>query len=466
MRPIFSHVGMLDRRAYERYAMSEEVLMEHAALAMAEQIRKRFPRGAKVLAVCGPGNNGADGLALARLLKTAGYAPRIRLPYGAKSPLARLQLERAERLEIPFSEGLEPVEAVADCLFGSGLNRPLDPAGRKAVEAMNRLEGFKVACDVPSGLMEDGTMEAVFRADVTVTMGAAKLCLYADAAKDPAGEIVTADLGIPFDAYAVESDAYVLEAEDLELPFRTRNDVNKGSYGHLGVVAGEKAGAGVLAGSSALAFGAGLVTLVRPEPVAGAPFELMQGRAMPEKAGAVVAGMGLGNAFSPEAVLEMARGRALVLDADLFHDPSVCLFLERKEPTVLTPHPGEFAALAKHAGLSDTPPPVEAVQGDRFGWVRRFSERFPEAVLLLKGANTVIGWRGKRYVNPLGVPALAKGGSGDVLAGMIGALLAQGREPLDAAVSASLAHALAAAGWEGNDYALTPPELVRRLGAL
>ena len=463
MQNLYDEVGTLDRRCYEQFGLSEDLLMEHAALAMAVQIRERFAPGSRVGIVCGSGNNGADGIALARLLAGA-YRVAIVLPFGAGSPMAQQQLDRLKKLGAEPVEAIEPCAVLVDALFGSGLSRPLDAAGVSLVEKMNATEAFKLACDMPSGLRKDGTLDAAcFRADLTVTMGALKRGMFSDAAKQTLGEIVVADLGVDRSRYETDSNWKVLERGDLRLPHRDRADVHKGSFGHLGVVCGEKSGAAVIAGSAALRFGAGLVTLLSNEDVA-IPYELMQSHLLPATVNAVALGMGLGQEFSEEELYERIDGALpLVIDADMFSHPMLPKLL-RSRRCVLTPHPREFSRLLAATGVADAD--AAQIQRDRFGYAEAFCRTYPEVVLLLKGANVIIGQGARFFVNPHGTNVLAKGGSGDVLSGLIGALLAQGYAPLEAAIHGSLAHTEAARAFAGNSYALNPFDLIEGLASL
>lgn len=460
MQNLYEEVGSLDRRCCEQYGLSEDLLMEHAAEAMAVQIRECFAPGARVTIVCGAGNNGADGMALARLLSSA-YEVSVTVPSGAKSPMARLQLERLKALGIEPADRIGPCDLLVDALFGSGLSRPLEESSLSLIRQMNALDAFKLACDMPSGLRADGVPDAeCFRAELTVTMGALKRGMFSDAAKGVVGEIVVADLGVDRSLYETASDWKVLDRSDLILPHRDKADVHKGSFGHLGVVCGEKSGAAVIAGSAALRFGAGLVTLLSNEEVA-IPYELMQSHLRPSTVSAVAMGMGLGQEFSEQELLERIDGDLpLVLDADIFTHPLLETLLRRSR-IVATPHPKEFVTLLSRLELAKIG--VAELQADRFGFAELFCRAYPETVLLLKGANVIIGQGERFFINPHGTNVLAKGGSGDVLCGLIGALLAQGYDPLEAALQGSLAHTEAALQFSGNSYALTPFDLVESI---
>ncbi|UFS62660.1 NAD(P)H-hydrate dehydratase [Sulfurimonas sp. HSL-3221] len=457
MQNLFDEVDSLDRRCYDAYGLSEELLMEHAAEAMAGAVRERFGAGSRVVIVCGPGNNGADGLALARLLHGV-YHVEVVLPLEVKSPMARLQYERLQKLGVPVVDAITPCDVLVDAIFGSGLGRPLGSGIIGLIKLMNALGAFKLACDIPTGLRSGGSCDTVvFRADLTVTMGALKRGMFSDAAKNAVGEITVAELGVSRSLYEKETPWKLLERDDLHLPLRENADVHKGSFGHLGIVCGEKSGAAIIAGKAALRFGVGLVTLLSNEEVA-IPYELMQSHLRPKTVNAVAIGMGLGQEFAEQELRErIDNDIPLVCDADIFAHPMLGELLKRKR-IVLTPHPKEFTTLLSRTGIATTD--VRGLQQDRFKFVEAFCRAYPDAVLLLKGANVIIGQGDQFYVNPHGTNALAKGGSGDVLSGLVGALLAQGYTPLDAAIHASLAHTEAARRFKGQQYALTPDDLI------
>lgn len=463
MQNLFLEVSSLDQRCIEKFSLSEEIMMEHAALGMAQLIRERYPLMTSILILCGSGNNGADGLALARLL-TGDYDVTVHLPFGAASTLAQRQRDRIERLQLKSSPILEHYDIIVDALFGSGLSRPLNPTAVEVVEKINAMNAVKIACDVPSGLYSDGTLDPhVFHADITVTMGGLKKSLYSDAAKEIAGEIIIADLGIPRRAYETESSWKLLESADLKLPLRTHSSTHKGSYGHLSVICGEKMGASVIAASAALRFGAGLVSIVSNENVT-IPYELMQNHSLPSGTTAIALGMGLGEEFCDDELSQLLdNSHPMILDADIFYHPIFPDLLKRRH-IVLTPHPKEFTQILRLTGIADID--VNTLQNNRFGYVEQFCAAFPNIVLVLKGSNVIIGSGEAFYINPHGTVALAKGGSGDVLSGLIGALLAQGYSPLDAALQASLAHTLAAKDFQKNNYALTPFDLIEGITRL
>jgi hydroxyethylthiazole kinase-like uncharacterized protein yjeF len=439
MQNLYPEVTTLDTRAREIFGLSETIMMEHAASSMADYIREHFPVGSSLLILCGSGNNGNDGRILAR------------------------QLEGDYRISFQYQRGIH-YDVIMDALFGSGLNRLLDLATGELLDLLNGSVAFKVACDVPSGLFADGTLDPhTFKADITITMGGLKRSLFSDAAKEYVGEIHVANLGVSRSRYEIPSAWQLLDPSDLSLPHRTNISTHKGSYGHLSVICGEKIGASVIAASAALRFGAGLVSVVSNENVT-IPHELMQSHSLPSGTTAIALGMGLGVEFCDNELTQLLDNtHPLVLDADIFYHPIFPELLKRTH-IVLTPHPKEFTQILRLTGIADID--VNTLQNNRFGYVEQFCATFPNTVLVLKGANVIIGSDAQFYVNPHGSVALAKGGSGDVLSGLIGALLAQGVSPLNAALQASLAHTLAAQKFDKNNYALTPFDLIERICTL
>ena len=470
MQKVFQNCYAMDRRCYDEYGLTEDILMEHAAEGMASYVRSHFPKGSSVLIVAGMGNNGADGIVLARLLYLR-YEIALVIPFGVKSGMAEMQLERVKKLGIVVSEEIddknEQVDIVIDALFGAGLDRELDTQSRSLVEKMNRIDGFKIACDIPTGIGADGRVLSVaFKADVTITMGALKEAFYLDEAKDFVGEIICVDLGVDRLLYEEQSDTFVLKKADMCLPTRSSQATHKGSFGHAALLCGEKEGAAIMAGSAALRFGVGLATLVIHEKVS-APYYLMTSTVVPCSTTALAVGMGLGSYFESEFIQKyvLKSDTPLLLDADSFYSPELLSVLkEEARSIVLTPHPKEFASLWKiTAGEEVT---VSDIQENRFSFAREFSERYPHVVLLLKGANMLIVHQNRMWINSLGSNKLSKGGSGDVLSGLIVSLLAQGYDAVDAAIQGSLVLTAAAEKYEGASYAMLSTDLIEEIAAL
>ncbi len=503
MKPLFIDTRPLDGRARAELCLTSDILMENAAAALEESVMHFLgasfccAESVRVMIVCGSGDNGADGLVLARRLKGKAIGSALIEPYvlqflPPKSEGCKLQFERAKKIGVNFIDEIEAASGAAvivDCLFGSGFHGTLDGKTQKLIESLNSMSGYKIACDVPSAL--DCAIKGSglpFAADETVTMGAGKIQLYLDGAKDYTGKIYTASLGISDAVFegAFKPDAFLLEKSDLKLPSRQKLNVHKGSFGHAAVVCGTKPGAAIIAASAAMRFGAGLVTLVNASAASSfsLPYELMLSDKVPETATALAIGMGLGlqaEESAPYAELLAEKELPAVIDADLFYCKSLPQILEARSKkcaqgnkgaaTILTPHPKEFAELLKNCGLADVS--AADIQKDRLCYAKMFCEAYKNIVLVLKGATPIISVFSEdsgfeAFFNPHGSPVLAKGGSGDVLSGLVAALLAQGLSAKDAAIQASLAHALASAkaAQKISSYAFTPSALIEEISLL
>lgn len=453
MQKVFDEVASLDKRCYEEFALSEDLLMEHAANGMASYIRECFKRGSKVVIVCGSGNNGADGIALARLLY-GDYEAKIYHAKEPKSQMAKLQKKRCDAIGVKAIESLEECDALVDAIVGTGFSGEFSDELKSLISHMNENSAFKIACDVPS---------CGFYADVTLTMGALKKSMFLDSQKEFVGEIRVLDLGVAREIYERESSWHLLDFEDMVLPTREKKNTHKGSFGHLVLACGQKSGASILSAKAALRFGSGLVTLMGYENTL-IPHTIMYSHTMPYNATALALGMGLGDEFSDIELSEFLDNfLPLIADADVFHMQIIKEILKR-DKVVLTPHAKEFVALLKQVGLADLS--VAELQSERFYYVELFTKEYPHATLILKGANVIIAKGDEFFINPHGTSALAKGGSGDVLSGLVGALLAQGYAPLEAAKSASLAHTALAQSYKGADFSLTADDLIDAIGKL
>jgi len=468
MQKVFDDVNALDKRCVELFGLSEDLLMEHAAASMMQYIYGKFSNNEKVLIVCGSGNNGADGIALARLLYSQ-YDVSILVPYHVKSAMAKLQYKRANLLGVKIIDSLSelsfehPPCVIVDCLFGSGLNRDLDDESQRLIKRLNALSGHKIACDIPSGLNKQGQVTSVgFCVNTTITMGALKTQLYSDVAKDYTGNIIVSDLGVHRSIYETATNTFLLDSYDIKLPLRIKQNSHKGSFGHLSVIVGNKTGAGIIAAEAAFAFGAGLVTVITDQEV-NVPYHIMQKSTLPENCTAIAIGMGLGQFNQAEMKQILDIDIAKVVDADLFHDDIILTVLNH-DNVVLTPHPKEFCSLLKFTKLADIT--VAELQSNRFKYVRLFAVNYPQTVLLLKGANSLITYNNIIYINPLGSNSLSKGGSGDVLAGLIAALLTQGYSAVNATITASLAHSMSATNYTKNNYSLTPMDVIEGIKIL
>jgi len=428
--------------------------MEHAADGMASYIRSNFTKGSKVTVVCGSGNNGADGIACARLLHRD-FDVSIYYAKEPKSQMALLQKKRSDAIGVKQTFQIEPCDILVDAIVGTGFSGEFTQEISSIMQSMNNSKSFKIACDVPSGYK--------FYADVTLTMGALKKSMFLDSAKESVANIKVLDLGVSRDIYESSTNWHLLDEEDLVLPRRDKKDTHKGSFGHLTLACGEKSGASILSAQAALRFGAGLVTLVGYENEQ-IPYSIMYSHELPHNTTALAIGMGLGDEFSDKELDKFLNNSLpMVADADIFHMPVIEKVLKR-ENIVLTPHAKEFVALLKRTKLADIS--VEKLQQNRFKYVEIFTKAYPNATIILKGANVIIAQNESFFINPHGTSALAKGGSGDVLSGLIGALLAQDYSTIEAAKNASLAHTKLLQCYKGADFSLTPDDLIAQIGNL
>jgi len=513
VRPVLTADEMraADRRTIAA-GLPGAVLMENAGAAVAREIEARHPRARRLVVLCGKGNNGGDGFVAARRLLDR--RPRVLLlcareeVSGDAATHLRALCAAGGRVEEVRSvdewralrEEVVTADLVVDALLGTGLRSAARGLAGRAIRDLAARRGPVVAVDLPSGVGSDsGRLPGpAMRADLTVTFAALKCGHVLPPAESRSGELVVADIGIPSRLLEGARLGLVEPADAAAAWDRRPRDAHKGRFGHLLVIAGSvgKTGAAVLAGTGALRSGAGLVTLATPAPAlaraAAGRAELMTeplaataagtlarrglaaALALAQARDAVVLGPGLGqHAQTPAFVAAFARAcpRPLAIDADGLNalaaqprEAGVRALRRRRAGTVLTPHPGEAARL-----LGTT---TRAVQAGRLECARRLAAE-SGAVVVLKGHRTIVARPdGRAAVNPTGNPGLATAGSGDVLSGVVGALLARGREAFDAAVAAVYVHGLAADrlaashGEEGllaGDVAQALPDAIRAL---
>jgi len=501
-----SQMREIDRRTIDDLGISSLVLMESAGLGLVDEIESRNKgERLRVTVMCGPGNNGGDGMVAARHLADRGHevVTFLAAPRATFSGDAKVQLRTLNRLEMEVTvlSSLSSYErafrraggsdVTIDALFGTGLGRVVEGQWAQCVRIINSCPGLVISADVPSGLdaRTGHPLGECVTADVTVTFGLPKtgLALYPGA--QFAGEVVVADIGIPRSVIeTMDLPGALLGSEAVEVVYEERwPDTHKGTYGHLLLCCGStgKLGAGILASRGALRAGAGLVTLAVPvsavHEVDVATPEVMTSP-LPETAEGSFSrlganglkklikerdalGIGPGISTDPE-VGELVRevlnweGFPAVVDADALNvlDGDLELLRPRGQHTVITPHPGEMSGLIGGS--------TRDVQSDRIGAALECSGR-SGCVVVLKGAGTVVAHPdGTFYINTTGNPGMASGGTGDVLTGMIGALLARGRSPLDSARAAVYLHGAAAdvAAEKVTEHALTATDIIDSLG--
>jgi len=467
-----AQMAALDQQAIRETGIPGVVLMETAGRALAHACARRWPQARKVLVVCGPGNNGGDGFVAARTLLDLGRDP-VCLLLGSMSRLAGdaalhasvFQRVGGQVLEAregePLPAAAREVDLVVDALFGTGLRRPLEGLAADLVAWMNGLEIPIAAADMPSGICSDTGRELgrAVRATLTVTMGLPKRGLFLYPGAACAGEVLVAEIGLP--ARSLLSDALpgeLLERDQVQrlLPRRPPT-AHKGTCGSVLVLGGSRRypGAPFLAAEAALRVGAGLAIVACPGeirfgPAAGLREILTIGLPSPHgvvqpddlsallpldpKIRALCLGPGLSEKASVREAIRALLAKTdlpVVLDADALR--SIAGEGPLRTGGVLTPHPGEMAALLGA--------PLAELEADRVGSALRCAREY-RSVVVFKGAPTIVADPdGDRYwINTSGGPVLAQGGTGDVLAGAVAGLLAQGLTPAAAARTAVFLH--------------------------
>lgn len=476
----------LDRCAIEKHGIPGIRLMRRAAEAAFLALGERWPRPPQVQVLCGTGNNGGDGYLVAAMAHLRGIPVAV-LQLGdparitGDALLAR-QYALDEGVAIaPFHpDALAADGVLVDAMLGTGLGGDIRGDYEQAVFAVNNSGLPVMAIDTPSGLCADTgrCLGGAVRAALTVTFIARKRGLFTLEGPDYVGELRFADLGVPEEVYqSLSPDSVMPDLDALldELPPRP-GTAHKGRFGTVLVVGGDHGmgGAGLLAAEAALRSGAGLVSAAtraehvaamiarRPEIMAHAVASGQTLTPLVESADVLVVGPGLGQSAWSEQLLQCAAAsnKPMVLDADglnLLARGQVFEALWRPN-WVLTPHPGEAARLLAIS--------TAAVQADRFAAVRALQDRYG-GVVLLKGNGTLVADDTRLVLNRYGNPGMASGGMGDVLSGVIGALLAQQLPLLDAAVLGSCLHG-AAADWGARrgQRGLIATDLMRPLQSL
>ena len=483
----------IDRRTIERFGVPSIVLMENAALAVVDAIFERYPSSDRIALICGTGANGGDGFAVARHLENRGVVPVI-IVVGDR-PLIRgdapINLLVCERLGIPIydirtADDVETALAHAadadllvDALFGTGLNRAPVELHADVIRAMAELRIPVLAIDLPSGANASShePFEPCVQAEVTVTFAAPKLCHVFEPASLYCGEVIVADISIP--DVAIEDEAVTLALitpKDVQPHTAPRlAATHKGTFGHIGVIAGSpgRSGAAVMCARGAIRTGAGLVTvmtdpetakLVHAGSIESMTYSGTDLREFLRNKTAILIGPGL-----PDDEQEYVNARAIVraIELPMIIDASgLNAFASRANelnprglPRILTPHPGELSRLLG----TDT----KSIQRDRIAAAREAAQA-TNCIVVLKGHQSLVAEPdGHVYVNPTGNPGMASGGMGDVLSGIIAALLARGVDAVDAACAGVYLHGLAGdlLQEEMGDTGLTAMDLADRVPA-
>ncbi|MFO7814691.1 MAG: NAD(P)H-hydrate dehydratase [Halanaerobiales bacterium] len=458
----------LDQKTIEN-GFPSLLLMETAGRGIAEVIKEKYGRNEKILILAGSGNNGGDGLVVARLLDIWNYNVKI-IIVGEKEklnsdPLKNYKTCKLRDIELQFfnshnefkelKETISNSDVIVDSLLGTGLSGDLREPFLNIVSLINNSEKEVVAVDIPTGI-DGGTgkvMGKAVKAETTVTMAFSKVGHYIYPGYRHTGELVTVDLGIP--AKYVDKDKYnhhnltLKEAEEL-LPKRPQNG-HKGTFGKVLVVGGSFGyeGAPALTGESALKMGTGLVKLLVPEKINNTVSsyckELTSGylsinkvEEEIDKFDVIALGPGLGVGKKQEKIVSYILNNSsvpVVVDADGLNNLSLKELKRANCEVVLTPHPGEFSRLIDKS--------IKEIQVNRVKYIREFAKKY-DTNILLKGANTLIADKtGEIYINITGNDGLATAGSGDVLTGIISSLSGQQLSLYKSAVLGAFMHGLA-----------------------
>ena len=475
-----AQVRSLDQRIISQFAISGFELMSRAASSALAQLRRRWPGSRRLLVCCGAGNNAGDGYLLAALARQAGYQLHVIACYppqqlqGDAQRAWQTYRDSGGQVEAWSGQLPQQVDLIVDALLGTGLNKPLQGAWLACVQAINSLGRPCCALDIPSGLAADNgcALGDAVRADLTVTFIAPKIGLYTGQGPSLSGEVVVDTLGTPAAAYAEQpAVAQGLPADWMRwLPQRDRS-AHKGHFGHVLIVGGDvgMAGAVRLAAQAALRCGAGWVSVAtQPQHAAlvqqAYPSMMCHGvtgaaelAPLLARASVVVLGPGLGRSAWSQALWQevVLADCPLVVDADglncLAQDPRY------SDEWILTPHPGEAGRLL---GCSN-----QEIERQRLQQAQQIQQRYG-GVCVLKGAGTLVAsGEDLPFLCTAGNPGMASAGMGDVLSGVIAAMLAQGLPPGPAAQLGVMLHAQAAdrAATQGGERGLLAHDLMTGL---
>lgn len=442
------------------------VLMERAALEVAgcvARIAAEFGRSVRICAVCGHGNNGADGVAAARILTWQGLTVDI-ITVGNEEHMTeefRLQLEIARKSHIPCGNisDIGEYDIIVDAIFGTGLSRDVKEPYNEVIEMINDAGGLVVSVDIPSGINADtgAVMNCAVRADATVTFGYNKIGIMLYPGKEYAGDITVADIGFCPQALSGLNPARYFTPEDIyKIPERDAHS-NKGTYGRTVVIAGNArmSGAAYLAAEASYRSGSGLVEIVThnnntavlkeliPEAIVDGydnndAVDVVKNAA--DRASRIIIGPGLGTDETARNIVYKVIDSAecpLIMDADALNiiADDISLLKKCKSTVIITPHIGEMERLC-HI-------PKDDILRDIAGFAARFAAE-NNVICVLKDAATVVASPdGGLYINTSGCAAMSKGGMGDVLTGVISGMLACRLEPFSAAAMGVYIHGLA-----------------------
>lgn len=495
----------IDTQAIEKLKIPSIVLMENAGYGVLQVIEKEYfpPRGRSITIFSGPGNNGGDGMVVARHLFNRGARVRVLL-LTEKAKIrgdAAINLEIILNMGIPLEQLLSPrhvrnlkqklasQDLLIDALLGTGSKGAPRGLIRETVHLINELKIPTLSVDLPTGVDTDtGQVEGeAVQADCTVTFAHPKRGFYLYPGMDYTGRIVVVDIGIPKDLGVEEIKCHLITSKDFPKQlFYRKPSSHKGSFGHVLVLAGSEGmtGAASLAALASLRMGAGLVTLGIPRslnqileikltevmtlPLDETPEKTLsleafgKIRELAQKSRAVAVGPGISTNNSTKELVKRLVAELevpMILDADGISAfaADISLLRERRAPLIITPHPGEMGQLLEV--------PTDRIQIDRLGAATTLAKETGK-VVVLKGARTIISdAKGEVWINPTGNPGMASAGTGDVLTGIIGGLLAQEIPPFSSARTGVYLHGLAGdiAAANGEELTLVALDIIKCL---
>lgn len=455
-----NEMKLLDNTTSDRFGVPSVVLMEQAALGVVRELVAYIKKEKRIAVICGKGNNAGDGIAIARLLRQAGYDAYVHYIFGEKScgsELFELQKKIYKNYGFPVINDISDVaecDVVIDAVFGTGLQRDISGECKKAIGILNEASGYRIAIDAPSGVDCDNghILGIAFKADVTYTFSYKKTGLLLWPGCDCCGEVKVVKIGIDDHSFCENvPQLRALTKDDLcDMPKRPSHS-NKGTFGKLLVIAGSynMAGAAVLAAKAAYKSGAGLVKVLTPKEnrtiiQCSVPEALLDTYDNIESsltwASAIVLGPGIGKGEAAHDIVKHVLKEAdvpILIDADALNiiSEDTDILKNHKMPVIVTPHLGEMSRLM---GIS-----IADIQKDVIGTARKFAAEY-DVVCLLKDSRSITAYPdGISYINLSGNSGMATAGSGDVLSGITGALLAQWQDAKKAAVYGAYIHGLA-----------------------
>lgn len=504
MKAVFLESQKLEKEIQNHLQLPDFIMMENAALSLKNFILRIAEKNnifnPKVLILCGKGNNAGDGFALARLLYQNSQI-FIYYPTKPTSIQAKTHFNICQKLNILNNKIPNKPDIIVDCLFGTGFHGTMEEPYSTLIHKINKINCIKIACDIPSGICKDGTIAldnknnlCCFNADYTISMANYKLNFYSDNAKNFLGKIIIANIGIP-DSYfdnqipsiSQKPDAFLITKEDIKLPKRKNPSCHKGTFGHTVVYSGQKSGAAILSATASMNFGSGLTSLLKTSNSNLEQFKispsLMICNEIPKKTTCIVLGPGI-QTLKKEQISEFSKwfkttkNSTAVIDASLFENKIllqelISLSKKKDSKLIFTPHLSEFSKLCQNLNQIDSSLnifpqdyAISTLQNNitkKIELAKKVTSVYKNLCLVIKSSNTFICYNNQIYIISLNAQNLAKGGSGDILSGMIGSLLSQGYTSLDASITSCYLHALIANKYGAESFDFSPEKFLELL---